>query len=286
MILNWLFEKHIVSIVSRGAHAPLYMWLFQLGLNRMQQWRRLTTCCCMGVRSRAVGAQYGELIAKRIYLVKGSLPETQNPSIGSCPVSVHVLMLMLSSLCSNSLFLCSGYCIYLTSTGYSVDMHTVIDCLYEIFRGLSQSVCNHLHFCTQSYVISPSDAALFHNKYTYEMSCHNHHLLLTVGILVLDATFLFIHWSMVHGRRMVIPTEMGFMRLTASVRYFFFYIHALFTIYFSHYRVLSKCDIGFTRVRGTSTDASLFPILFHYLLLKKVLGPFSVESSSSRTFVG
>jgi hypothetical protein len=67
---------------------------------------------------------------------------------------------------------------------------------------------------------------------------------------------------------------------------FCFDIHALFTIYFNHYRVLSKCDIGFTRVRGTSTDVFLFPILFHYSLLKKVLGPFSVESSSSRTFVG
>jgi hypothetical protein len=40
-----------------------------------------------------------------------------------------------------------------------------------------------------------------------------------------------------------------------AVRKFFI---ALFTIYFNHYWVLSKCDIGFTRVRGTSTDVSLF----------------------------
>lgn len=92
--------EQIVWIVSWEAHAPLRMWLFQLGLNQMPQWRRHTTCCCTGVLSQAVGAQSGELIDKYISLVSGSLPETQNPSTGSCPLPIYVLKIILSFHCS------------------------------------------------------------------------------------------------------------------------------------------------------------------------------------------
>jgi hypothetical protein len=78
IILNWILEKQIVGIVSQGAHTPLCMWLFQLGLNQMPLWRRHTTCCCMGALSQAVGAQSGELTDTNISLVKGSLPKTKS----------------------------------------------------------------------------------------------------------------------------------------------------------------------------------------------------------------